>query len=80
MSKDDEIKEVRIEQERRGKRPVDIAGSRRRSILRTKFREALECNDEELFKRTIVTVLGQLPGSDEYERSVRIWRQMHDDS
>jgi len=72
-SESDEIADVRRQEEKRGKKPVDIGGRRRRQILERKFKEALESNDVEIFKEALVTDLGQLPGSEEYERSLRIW-------
>ena len=71
-SESDEIADVRRQEEKRGRKPVDIAARRRRQILERKFKEALESNDE-MFKEALVTDLGQLPGSEEYERSLRIW-------
>jgi len=74
-SDDDDIKEVRRTDERRGKRPIDIAAQRQKQILLTKFREALQSQDEETFKEAIVNDLGQLPGSSEYADSMKIWRE-----
>ena len=79
-SKDDEIQEARGEEERRGRRPIDIAAKRRRMILLRKFREALEWNDEERFVEAIIHELGQLPGIPEYARSMKIWRDFHGQS
>ena len=73
----DDILEVRAEQERRGKRPVDIAAHKRRSKLLKKFREALRGNDIEKFKEAIIRDLGQQPGTSEYERSLKIWDEFH---
>jgi len=73
ISESDDIADVRKQEEKRGKKPVDIASKRRRQILERKFREALESNDVEMFKEALVTDLGQLPGSEEYERSLKIW-------
>jgi hypothetical protein len=75
-SEPDEIAEVRRQEEKRGKKPIDIAARRRRQILERKFKEALECNDVEIFKEALVTDLGQLPGSEDYERSLRIWHSL----
>jgi len=76
-SKEDEIQSARIEDERRSKRPVDIAAKRRRLILLKKFREALESHDVELFKEAIIHDLGQLPGTPEYRESLKIWYAHH---
>lgn len=76
-SDDPEIEAVRAEEERRGKRPIDAPALKRRFILRQKFKEALESNDVERFKAAIINVLGQMPGTPEYENSLRIWREFH---
>jgi len=75
MRRKDDIDDLRAEEERRGKRPIDLPARRRRLILLRKFREALESDDEEKFKRAIIDELGQLPGSAEYENSLKIWRE-----
>lgn len=77
MPEDDDIQVVRSEEERRGKRPINIAAQRRRFILRQKFKEALENNDEEQFQEAIIHILGQLPGTLEYDESMKIWREFH---
>jgi hypothetical protein len=75
MSKDREIEDVRAQESQRGKkRPVNISALRRRMILQKKFKEALASDDESTFIEAIVNDLGQLPGSPEYENSLRIWR------
>jgi hypothetical protein len=76
MSDDQEIKDVREEELQRGKRhPASISEMRRRTILRRKFKEALQSNDEAAFIEAIVNDLGQLPASPEYESSLKIWRE-----
>jgi hypothetical protein len=63
MPDNQEISEVRAQEEQRGKnRPQNISELRRRMILRKKFKEALEKNDEAGFIEAIVNGLGQLPG------------------
>lgn len=79
-SKDDEIQNARLEDERRGRRPINIAEKTRRQILLKKFKEALESNDVELFKEAIIHDLGQLPGTPEYRESLKIWYARHDRS
>ena len=39
---DDDIRQVRSQEERRGKRPIDIAAQKRKQVLLRKFREALQ--------------------------------------
>jgi hypothetical protein len=72
---DDDIREVRDQEGRRGKRPIDIAAQRRKQVLLRKFREALQSQNEETFRETIINELGQMPGTDEYEKSMKIWRE-----
>jgi hypothetical protein len=79
-SDEDEIREVRTREERRSKRPIDIDEKKRRAELLKKFREALESGDIEKFKNAIIRVLGQLPGTPEYEASLKIWREFHEPS
>jgi hypothetical protein len=77
MSKDDEIQEVRGEEQRRSKRPIDIAARRRRLILRKKLAEALRAGDEDQLRAILIRDLGQTPGSPEFESSIRAWRDYH---
>ena len=67
---EDEIGEARTGEERRGKRPVDIAARGRRLILKRKFEEGLKSNDVELFKEAIINDIGWTP---EYDRALKIW-------
>lgn len=76
----EDIDDVRKQEEGRGKRPIDIAARRRRAILQRKFKEALENNDVELFKEAIMNDLGQMPGTPEHERSLKVWYALHDRS
>jgi hypothetical protein len=52
---DDNIREVRDQELRRGKRPVDIAAQRRKQDLLRKFREALQSQNEETFREAIIS-------------------------
>lgn len=79
-SDESEIREIRRGQERLGKRPVDPAVHKKRLILLKKFREALESDNIEKFKETIIRELGQQPGTPEYERSLKIWDDFHGSS
>ncbi len=75
MSDDQEIKDIREQELQRGKRhPTSISEMRRRAILRRKFKEALQSDNEAAFIDAIVNDLGQLPGSSEYENSLKVWR------
>jgi hypothetical protein len=80
MRRDDDLKELRFEEERRGKRPIDLAARKRRLLLLRKFREALQSGDEEKFKAAIIEQLGQLPGTAEFENSLKIWRRYRSSS
>ena len=64
MSDDQDIKDFRDEELQRGKRrPANVSEMRRRAVLRTKFKEALQNDNEAGFIEAIVNDLGQLPGS-----------------
>ena len=73
-AEDDDIQEVRGQEQRRGKRPIDIAAQKRKQTLLRKFREALRSQDEGTFQEAIINELGQLPGTAEYQQSMKIWR------
>ncbi len=77
MSKDDEIQEVRGEEQRRSKRPIDIAARRRRLLLRMKFMDALQTANENQFREAPIRDLDQTPGSPAFENSMRAWREYH---
>jgi hypothetical protein len=79
MPRDDDIKEVRASEERRGRRPIDIEEKRRSLILRKKLREALRAKNEEQFREMLVNDLGQLPGTPVYEQSLKAWKTYHDE-
>lgn len=72
---DDDIRQVRNQEERRGRRPINVAAQKRKQTLLRKFREALQSKDENTFREAIRNELGQLPGTAEYESSMRIWRE-----
>jgi hypothetical protein len=72
---DDEIREVHDQETRRGKRPIDIAAQKRKLTLLRKFREALRSQDEAAFQEALINELGQLPGTAEFENSMKIWRE-----
>jgi hypothetical protein len=74
-SKEDDIEDVREEQSRRGKRPVDIGELRRRRDLERKIQQFLENGDREAFIDAIVNDLGQLPGTPAYENSMKLWNR-----
>lgn len=74
---EDDVHEIRAGDERRSKRPIDIAARRRRLVLQRKFKEALENHDVELFKEAIINDLGWIPGTPEYVRALKIWDAQH---
>lgn len=76
-SDEDEIQDVRAEEGRRGRRPIDFLAQKRRSRILKKFREALQSDDIEKFKEAIIRDLGQQPGTHEYEQSLKIWDEFH---
>lgn len=79
MPKDDDIRGVRSEEERRGKRPVDIAQKRRALLIRKKLYEAIRSGNEQQFEEMLIHDLGQIPGSEAYLRSWKAWKEYHGD-
>lgn len=79
-SDEDEIREVRTGEERRSKRPIDVAARKRRLTVLKKFRDALLSGDIEKFKEAIIRELGQQIGTPEYEQSLKIWNEFHGSS
>jgi hypothetical protein len=75
VNEDEKIREVREEEERRGRRPVDLQERKKRERVLRGFREALLKNDRALFKEIIVHDLGYEPGSPEYENAWREWKK-----
>jgi hypothetical protein len=77
MPEDDDIQVVRSEEERRGKRPVDIAAKRRALLIRKKFYEVLRSGNEQQFEEMLTHDLGQIPGSAAYIQSWKAWKSYH---
>jgi len=77
ISDQDDIDDVRRQEQNRGKRPIDISEKRRRLILLRKFREALSSNDVEAFKEAITNDLGMMPGTPAYRDALRAWYSHH---
>ena len=73
ISDESEIKDVRLQDSRRSRRPIDLGELRKRQQLLREFQIALEQNDIEYFKRAITDVLGQKPGTPAFEKSLKIW-------
>jgi len=70
---EDEIDEARRGEERRGKRPIDIAARRLRLIVKRKIDEAFRSDDVEVFKDALMSDVGLTPGTPEYDRLVKLW-------
>jgi hypothetical protein len=68
---DDEIGEARSGEERRGKRPIDIAARRRRLILKRKFEEALKATTWSCSKRRLSATSVGRPGGEDLARAAR---------
>jgi len=77
MAEDADIQNVRKEDERRGKRPIDIAARRRALLIRKKFEEVLSSGDEHQFEQMLTHDLGQTPGSPAYIQSWNAWKEYH---
>ena len=64
MPKDDDIRDVRSEQERRGKRPIDAQEKKRVALLRNKFYDVMRSGNEKCFEELLTGELDQKPGSE----------------
>ena len=72
-----DIEQVRSGEQRRSKRLIDIEERRRSALLKRKFLEAIQSGDRDAFIEAIVRDLGQLPGTPEYEESLRMWDEYY---
>jgi len=77
MPKDDDIEKVRAEEERRGKRPLDLEAKRRALLIRKKFYEAIRSGNRKQFEEMLIHDLGQTPGSEAHVRSWNAWKEYH---
>jgi hypothetical protein len=60
---DDDIRQVRSQEERRGKRPIDIAAQKRKQALLRKFRESIAEQGMRIrFGRRYLANSGNCPG------------------
>jgi len=80
MPDDSEVKDVWREESSRGKRPRDLAALRRNQSILRQFKEALEQNDVEKFKRVLIVEIGWGPGTPDYENALKVWDDVHRDS
>jgi hypothetical protein len=77
MPKEDDIRDVRSEQEQRGKRPIDAEEKKRIARLREKFYDAMRSGNEKRFEELLTRDLEQKPGSEQYVRSWQAWKKYH---
>jgi hypothetical protein len=70
---DDDIQDVRTQEERRGRRPLHKTSLSQKQRIQAKMRQALREGNEALFIEAIIE-LGLRPGSSEYEDSLKAWR------
>jgi hypothetical protein len=74
-SKEDKIDEVRRQEERRGKRPIDIAERRRHLKLLQSFTILMEnCANEREFSDRITADLGIVYGTPKYAEALKAYR------
>jgi len=75
-AKDDgEIKETRLEETRRGRRPINIAEKRRHLKLLQSYRILLEnCANEREFSDRIIADLGLVYGTQQYVDALAVYR------
>jgi len=75
ISEDDAIKETRIAETRRGKRPVDIAERRRHLKLLESYKILLEsCANEREFSDRIIADLKLVYGTRQYVEALEVYR------
>jgi hypothetical protein len=75
VSEDDEIRNVRAEEGRRGRRPIDIAARRRHLKLLESYRILLEnCANEREFSDRIIADFGLVYGTREYVAALEVYR------
>ncbi len=72
--KDLNLHDVMIEEQSRGRRPVDMKTRRERERLRRELRRLLEAGDERGFIEAIRSV-GLKDGSAEFWNALRAWRE-----
>ena len=76
MSENKEIRQVMEQEKRRGTRrkPLDMVTLAQNARIRAKLLRAMSDYNEAGFIDTIAE-LGHVPGSPEYERLMKIWRE-----
>jgi hypothetical protein len=76
MSEEKEIQQVMAEEKRRGSRrkPLDTVTAQQQARIRAKFLRAIQEYNEADFIVAIAE-LGHAPGSAEYERLMKLWRE-----
>lgn len=72
--KDSDLDDVMIEEQSRGRRPVDMKTRRERQRLRGELRRLLEAGDERGFMEAMRSV-GLEDGSPEFLEALRVWRE-----
>ncbi len=77
MFGDDEVKELRLQEEKRGskRKKFDPAAKRRRAEERRNYGTLLEIATERQFSDAIKTSFGILPGSSRYDQMIQAWRE-----
>lgn len=74
---DEEVKQLRREEEARGKRPPIPQEIYKERLKKLKdFRKALETGDWELFKKQLIAS-GVTEGSEKWKEALQIWNQYH---
>ncbi len=77
MSKEEDLQDVRAEEEQRGRRPIGRLTTRQRRRLLASFEKALKEGDRQVFEEAIRRDLGLKPGSPEYAHALKVWRDFH---
>jgi hypothetical protein len=72
MADESDISRVREEEVQRGRRPRYTSEKEKRRRLKSLMQDALRQSNRGLFQQVLID-LGQKPGSDEYERSMKLF-------
>jgi hypothetical protein len=71
--KPSELKDVMLQETRRGRRPIDIEEKRRIDSLKRDLRTLLQLGTEDEFREAMLA-LGLLEDSEAFRETLRVWR------
>jgi hypothetical protein len=74
MDKEKDVQDVRKQEGRRGRRPIDLEAQKQYREQLAKMRRLLEISTEEEFVKAMLAY-GMVEGSEEFLTSLRTWRE-----